>query len=241
LQVRLACSSAPLIYRGGTLFDIGGTTSITLPAAASLQFVTGPDRLIGFGDTYYRGTTEQYFTPFVSLSDFTVQLANTPDGTAPSATYGFSDRGGLCFFAAGLPATAATAIASSYVGRLDGLHQFDAFTQRLFPSKVTATMDPVSGTGTIALNLASYSSPFTDFSKQTAGALLPITANLAVNGTHVTANSVTGFPGYTGAMSGELVGQRGMALVFELHNAAGDVIWGAIALDDPSCKGCWDF
>jgi len=239
LQIRRACSSAQVVYQNGRIAGVG-VSPITLPSVTSAQYMLTPDRIISLGQTFYKGTATQQFTLFESLADFSFVVVNRPAGTASSSTYGLTDAGGLCFFAGGLPATSTT-LSSSYEGRLDGLLQFSDFTIRLFPSQVTATINPATGTGTLQVNLAGYSNAFSDFSGQIVLPMQPFTANLTVNGTQVVGSSISGLNGYSGTMAGELVGQRGMALAFELHNSFGEVVWGVIALNDGACQGCWDY
>lgn len=240
LTLQRACSSAKLQYVNGQISDILDITPITLPAATNVQFFSGQDRIVGLGDTFYRGATGTLFTPFGSLSDFTMLIANKSGAATPSSTFGFTDRTTPCFFAAGLPAAPSAALSTNYEGRVDGLNQFDAFVQRLYSSNATAVMDLATRTGKLTLELFAYSQAFGDFTKLQRNRLLPITADLTVSGTQVTGSNLTGWSGYSGTLTGHLVGVRGMALAFEMHSGS-DVVWGAIALDDPSCSGCWDY
>ena len=91
------------------------------------------------------------------------------------------------------------------------------------------------------MDLEGYAAPFPDFSTESRAALGTVTANLSVTGTQVIATGITGLTGYSGTITGKLVGADGMILVFELHDSSGNVVWGSAAMDNPTCTGCWDY
>lgn len=242
LQVRRACSSAPVLYVNGAISGLQSIGTVTLGATETAMFQAGTlDQISIFGETFNRSSRgDENFTLFESLSDFTVAFVNTTASPPPSATFGYTDRTSLCFFAAGLTPSS-PAIQAGYDGRVDGLYQTPSGTQRLFASTADATVNVSTGTGTLKLQLAGYPGSFPDFKAQTPTAIGTVTANLAINSSQVTVSSISGPSGFTGTLVGQLAGSDGMILVFELHDGSGSVLWGAAALDNASCRGCWDY
>jgi hypothetical protein len=112
---------------------------------------------------------------------------------------------------------------------------------RLFSSDASAKFEPALAKGTVTITLSGFPAAFESPAGQNRVAIGTLTAELAVSGTQVTATTISGLPGYTGTMAGELVGERAMALAFQLRASDGSVVWGIVALDNESCQGCWDY
>ena len=216
--------------------------TVTVQAPETGRFLTGPDRIEAFGDTFLRVPTadSRQFSLFGSLSDFSMAVVNTLATLPPSATYGYTDRTTLCFYATGL-APPSNALQAGYDGRADGLFQTAAGARRLYGSVVDATVNSAAGTGTLTMELTAYASAFPDLAAQTPTPVGKVTANLIFADGQVTASGITAPAGFTGTIAGEIVGPDGLILVFEFRDAAGSVIWGAAALDNFVCRGCWDY
>ncbi|MGX7952446.1 hypothetical protein ACWPM1_07745 [Tsuneonella sp. HG249] len=214
---------------------------VSFQPASTAQYLTNPDRIITFGDTFYRGVDRHFFETLYSLSDFSLQFVHKVGNTNPEVTYGFTDYTRPCFFVGGLPSTTTSALQREYIGTVDGLSQTPSRTSRLFQSYAEATFDTALGVGIVKLHLGGYPSIFESPTTQTISQIAIVEAALAVNGDQLSASTVSGLGGYAGTMSGMLVGQQAMALVFHLQASDGSVVWGIVALDNESCSGCWDY
>jgi hypothetical protein len=202
-------------------------TTGTMTAAQPLRLALPTEE----GSFYILTTSvDARYRNFIHLADFNLSVVKIAAFGAPSVTFGMTDFTKPCFFAGGLPAGTRTGIVP-YRGTGDGLAQTATATHRLLLSPAEATVNHTTGSGTFQLQLRGYPSAFTDTSVQTAVPLGTLSANLTLIGDRVEPAALSGLAGYTGTVTGQLVFTTGLALVFEVHNAAGEVTWGAVALD----------
>lgn len=241
LQFTSVCSPAAPVYQNGAITGLQTIEPAALQPSSTARYLGGPERIDAFGGTFYRADNGTWFDRFQTLDDFTLNVARRTASASPEVTFGYTDRTSLCFFAGGLPVNTSSALQVGYTGTVDGLMQTSSATLRLFSSDASATFQTTQAKGTVTLTLSGYTAPFVDQTAPDRVDIGTVTAELAVNGSQVTATTISGLPGYTGTMSGEIVGQRAMALAFQLHAADGSVVWGIVALDNESCQGCWDY
>lgn len=240
LRLQRACTTAAITYSGSRVTGLQSIVPATLSATTIVYTALPPDRLAYEGEEHFFANLTPDFGFYESISNFPLAVASTALFSAPTVTFGNGARGGLCFFAAGLPATVPTGNLT-YDGTVDGLAQSAAGTRRLIRSSADVTMNFTAGTGTVSLVLKTLPDAFAPSSGQLQTTLGTLTGNLTLNGTQVTVSNIAAPSGYTGTMQGELVGTAGMALAFQLRNGAGDVIWGAVAVDGSAGRAAWDY
>lgn len=240
LRLQKACTSAPIVYSGGMVSGLQAIVPATVSADTANYSTAGPTSLTYQGEQHFQVRGNPEFAFYESPSAFALAIVNTTTFAAPAVTFGYGTRGGLCFFAAGLAATVPVG-QLVYDGTVDGLAQSGSGTRRLIKSSADATMNFAAGSGTLSILLKGYPDAFGPLAGQAQGTIGSLTANLTLTGTTVTAANVTGPAGYSGTMQGELVGATGMALAFQLRNATGEVIFGAVALDGAAGRGAWDY
>lgn len=240
LRLQRACTTAAVTYASGRVSGLQAIVPATLSASTMAYTAAAPARLTYEGEAHFLSSENAEFLFYDSLSDFPLAIVNTAVFPAPAVTFGYGARGGLCFFAGGLTATVPTGTLV-YDGTVDGLAQGAGGTLRLIRSSADVTMDFAANSGTLSLVLRGYPDAFAPLTGQTQTTIGTLTANLTVSGTTVTATGVTGPAGYTGTVQGELVGATGMALAFQLRNAGGDVIWGAVAVDGATGRAAWNY
>lgn len=240
LRLQQACTSAAIVYSAGRVSGLQSVLPATLATTTMVYTSTSPERFAYQGEEHFLAGENAEFLFYDSLSDFPLAIINTATFPAPAVTFGYGARGGLCFFAGGLAASVPTGTVV-YDGTVDGLAQSAGATRRLIKSSADVTMNFAAGTGTLSLTLKGYPDAFAPLTGQTQTTIGTLTANLTLNGTQVTASNVAGPAGYTGTIQGELVGATGMALSFQLRNAGGDVIWGAVAVDGSPGRAAWNY
>ena len=194
----------------------------------------------GFGgttfpqDDYVGGkafATYVHKTPgYTGADELQIALAATP---LEYTTYGLLGYGYLCFYAAA-PARPDQPIGTftGYRGYSDGLSQIDGDADRLYGSTFVATLTGDNGIYQIEVDLKSVEDAFAEPLGQTSQSLGKATGSLTyANGQF--SGVLTGPQGFSGTIGGQVQGRlnAGALLTFELSDASGDRIWGAVAAD----------
>lgn len=150
------------------------------------------------------------------------------------ATFGrWSDHSGICFFAAGAPATSFLVDGMyEFTGLGDGIVVGSGGTRRLFGSTAIVRMDANRRTVQVTLRLSGREAPFGEFLDSAPANLGEATAQLTYAGPEFSVSPLSGPDGATGTITGEIYGNLvSVGLVFELVYPNGDRIIGAIAAD----------
>jgi hypothetical protein len=214
-----------------TPVKIDNGSTIKIPASSTLAF-----DINGFGGATFVPADmiapSGIFVRYLKMSGDQLEIARQDEFPIPSVTLGFLADDLLCFFSAGLPSSVLpTSGKADYFGYADGLRQFGSSTQRLFASQALAQVDYGARTGTLQIALEGLPNPFSELKNQIPNQIGTATANFTISGTGIGVTQLKGLPGFTGTFTGSFAGPSGLILTFELHNAAGEVIWGAVALD----------
>lgn len=248
----LACSDGRVSRAAdGRVTGISAITRMKIDNGVAITY-RGPDSFTtdinGFGGSSW--TFEDKRTP---PSDRFTRYSNTSQGELlvttdelRFVTYGQENGSGLCFFAAGLsPFSLRTAGTFEYFGVVDGLGIIGGVPKRFLYNQVNSSepefvMDFATGQGKLKFDLVAKSNVFEDLGGGTSERLGTVEADLrlAPGSTSFAATPLSG-SGFTGTVRGFFVsnaenimgsGGAGVALVFELRNSNGDLIYGSVAL-----------
>lgn len=161
-------------------------------------------------------------------------------GTRTFTTLGLDNSAGLCFFALGRRADGLPQYPDDeHVLTVDGIARQGDQLLRLFGSGGTMRVNIQTREVALTLRISGRSEPFGDFAGRDPREITTATANLSYNGGgsfpltvlrtgNGYAGSITGFFTTPGA-DAVGAGGAGAVLTFELRNAQGDIILGAVA------------
>lgn len=150
-----------------------------------------------------------------------------------SSTFGhlYTSTWGLCFYAGGIPTPlAANAGLAELIGSADGIIVAGGDDRRLYDSPVTATMNYATRALDVTLTLRSRDAPFgaTQGEPQVSHGTVTARLNLPPASTYFEDAPLVGTGVSTGTITGVLVRDRAVALVFNLTFANGDRAVGAL-------------
>ncbi len=252
----LACARDPAVVNAqGHVTGLPVLTGAKIDNTLTLLFrgtdsyavtdINGFGAASAFAPADKRTSTTVAFDQFLNGgSEFYIARTNGFSGTRVFVTHGLlNEAGDLCFFAAGLPAaTRPTSGSADYGLIVDGIAQIGGQSLRLLPSHDGGflTVNFQTGAASLQLNLTGRSNAFEEFAGQPATSITSATASLQLQQGGFAQTALTGTGGYSGMITGVLVGGSqntsgfggsGAVLTFELRNAAGDVIFGVIAAE----------
>ena len=154
------------------------------------------------------------------------------------ATLGLDNSFILCFFAVGLkPPSLPQTGTGDYVARADGIAAVGGQNLRLFGTEGRLNVNYATGAASLELTITGRGNPFEDFLSQPATNITVMNATLQLQDGAFAKAAVSGTGGYTGTIIGRLVsngentsgsGGAGAVFTFELRNAQGNVVTGAV-------------
>jgi hypothetical protein len=256
LQGLLACARDPVTRDGeGRVTGLPVLTGAKIDNSLLLLFRDTDSYSLdvnGFGGSDFapadkRTSATLAFDQFLKAGgdEFLITRSNSLSGTRTFATHGLYNAAGLCFFAAGLPAAPLpTSGTGDYLVIVDGIAKSGDQTLRLLPSFEGSLLkvDYAERTANLTLVLAGRPNAFGDFTGQSPVSVTTATASLKFlqAGPAFTTTTLTGSGGYSGTVTGMLVGDTqnvsgsggfGAVFTFEMKNAAGEVIFGTIVAE----------
>jgi hypothetical protein len=207
--------------------------------ALDLNGFGGPSFLPSDKRTSQTGPYHQFLNP--SQGEFFIFRDGGPFGSFTFGTLGLDNSAGLCFFAAGLqPPSIPFSGTGDYFARADGIARVGGQTLRLFGTTGVLDVNYGTGAGSIQLAITGRGNAFGDFTSQPATGITMATATLQFKSGAFASSVLSGSNGYTGTIMGQLVsntanvsgsGGAGAVFTFELKNAQGDIITGAVVAE----------
>lgn len=246
----LVCSDGALTLDAeGAVIGVGPISRAQIDTSLSIRYVAADTFVLdlnGFGGgTYGPALKRSYPTAeYLRFADpLRGEFLLARNGLA-YVTSGVAAESGLCMYAAGLPALTLPTGVVSYVGLVDGFGVVSGQQVRLSAANVDASLDFARGTGQLSFQLmrSAIAAGSRVTNPGTAPAVLAtVTANLTIAPTSRTLSGTASGGGYAGTVKGSFVSQgqsvlgpgiggTGIALVFELRSASGDILYGALPL-----------
>lgn len=219
-------NSLQLTYRGvdSYLLDVNGFGgSAFVPA----------DRVASTNRVY-----SQFLNP--TQGEFDIFQDGNAFGTRTFTTIGLDNSSGLCFFAVGRTADSLPQVpADEHFLTVDGVGRIGDQTLRLFGSEGRMTVNIQTKEAVFELRLTGRDDPFGDFTTRPTKEITSAKVTLRYNGSGSFGLSpLTATNGYTGSITGSFTtpqadavggGGAGAVFTFELQDAQGDILFGAIA------------
>lgn len=256
LSGAMSCARDPVQRNSdGHVIGLPVLTGAKIDNSLSLLF-RGPDSysldVNGFGGSSFapgdkRTSSTLAFDQFINSGkdEFYIAKSNSLSGGRTFATHGLYNESGLCFFAVGLPAVSLPNSGSGeYFNIVDGIARIGGVNLRLLPSidGSSLTVNYETGAATLNLTLSGRPNPFEEFTDQSPASITTATASLQLQqgGPSFAAATLTGSGGFSGTVTGSLVGDTqnvsgnggsGAVFSFEMRNAAGEVIFGVVTAE----------
>lgn len=248
----LACVRDPVAVDASARVTALNTLTGASIGNQMVLFYAGKDRFSldvnGFGGSRFEPADKQVssnaaYAQFANATqgEFFLFESGGPFGSSTFATLGMYNYAGLCFFAVGVEANSLPTVGvGDYFAGADGVARVGGQTLRVFGTTGNLDVQYASQVATLTLTVVGRGDPFGAFTARPAVELTTVTANLRVRGYSFESISVSGSNGYTGTVSGFFVGNEanasgvggsGAVFTFELRNAQGDMIVGAVAAE----------
>lgn len=252
LEALLACARNPATQNAdGRAIGLASLSGAKIDNSAAIAYSaadTSQFDVNGFGGAGF-APADKHPSPTAAYDHFLTRLGdelyifrNGSAGSLLFATLGlYNEAEGLCFFAAGLrPPSLPSGAPGDYFARADGIAMIGGQPSRLFGTHGTLDIDFSTGAATFRLDLVGRGDPFGEFLDRPSAPIATVTAPLQLrNGESFFSDRLAG-GGYTGTVIGRLVsnsrntggtGGAGAIFVFELSDAQGNVIFGAVAAE----------
>ncbi len=201
----------------------------------------------GFGGSAFAPTdrvasTNRVYSQFLNPTqgEFDIWQGDTMFGGPTFTTIGLDNSSGLCFFAVGRGADGLPQVqGDKHFLTLDGVGRVGDQTLRLFGSGGGMTVDIEAQEVVLELRLSGRDDPFGDFTTRPTKDITSATVTLRYDSRGAFGLSpLTATNGYSGSITGFFTtpaanavggGGAGAVFTFELRNAQGDAMFGAIA------------